>query len=290
MDRTIIIAGWLTFLSVVFFAMNVIISKEGITTAALQSNMRNVNTKSIIINLSNKLGYDISAWYPAATIEDLYNKLMWAGFPYGLTPQSFLGIKILIAGAILILSFGLSLANVPFIFGIILAVMGFMAPDFWLSAVIERRRKKIRKELPLMLDFLIIALKAGVELGPALEKVSEQLTGPLGEELRLTWRDIAVGKSRAVAFRNMAERIGLDEINKFVQTIIIAEERGVSNLADTLTIFNTELNETRKRKAEEEARKVPTKILLPLIVCIFLPMVALLLMPVIQMISEMGLF
>jgi len=132
------------------------------------------------------------------------------------------------------------------------------------------------------------SLKAGIELGPAFEEVGSEIAGPLGEELRLAWRHIATGQSRSTALRHAAKRCGVPTFTRFVETMVTAEERGTPDLAAVLANYMTDLRGTQRRHAEEEARKIPTKMNLPLIACIFLPMVVLLLTPVLMTIGKSG--
>ena len=67
----------------------------------------------------------------------------------------------------------------------------------------------------------------------------------------------------------MSQRTGVEEVERFVQTLIVTEERGNQNLAESIDEYTKELRASRLRKAEEEARKLPTKIVGPLVLCIF---------------------
>lgn len=179
-----------------------------------------------------------------------------------------------------------SFIGVPSVLTPLIIVLCYTMPDIWLQKTLEERKKKIRKELPIMLDFLIMSLKAGVELVPALERVSQQLKGPLGEELRHAWREIATGRSRAAALRAMAARTGEPDVERFVQSVIITEERGNSNFAESLMEYSQYIAESQKRRLEEEARKLPTKILAPIIIFIFIPLMMMLIMPVMTMLEK----
>lgn len=179
-----------------------------------------------------------------------------------------------------------SFIGVPSVLTPLIAVLCYTMPDIWLQKTLEERKKKIRKELPIMLDFLIMSLRAGVELVPALERVSQQLKGPLGDELRQAWREIATGRSRAAALRAMAARTGEPDVERFVQSVIITEERGNANFTESLMEFSQYITESQKRRLEEEARKLPTKILAPIIIFIFIPLMMMLIMPVMTMLEK----
>ena len=136
------------------------------------------------------------------------------------------------------------------------------------------------RKFPSLIGLLSTAISAGVELGPALEAVGETFPGPLGDELRLAWAEMATGRPRAAALRAMAKRTGVPSIIRFFETIITAEERGGIDLSVTIENFRVELVESQKRQINEQAKKVPTKMLLPMFLCIFLPTLILILVPV----------
>lgn len=283
MDSSLTAAGWLTWVSVVigFVGIDFLRQKE----ISGYEKLFNVDRSPIIV-LAEKLGPIVAAWFPVANIEGLEQLIAWAGRPYGLTAEILIGIKVLAMGLGIVAGSGLALLGFPSIFTLAVALISYFLPDYYIRGKAEARKKGIRKELPMMLDFLVTSLRAGVELVPALNIIGGQFYGPLGEELRKATREIATGKPRSRALRDMAQRTGVDEVERFVQTLTVTEERGGGNIAEGIDEYTRELRMSRLRRAEEEARKLPTKIVGPLILCIFLPMVILLMAPVMSIISK----
>ena len=68
--------------------------------------------------------------------------------------------------------------------------------------------------------------------------------------------------------RNLATRTGVDEIASFVAMMLQADRFGTS-VADSLRIHADTLRVRRRQRAEEQAAKIPLKMLFPLIFCIF---------------------
>ena len=108
--------------------------------------------------------------------------------------------------------------------------------------------------------------------------------GPLGGRVRAT-TEIMTGKPRAHALRDMSQEPVLRRWKGLFKPDS-NRRRGNQNLAESIDEYTKELRASRLRKAEEEARKLPTKIVGPLVLCIFLPMVILLMAPVMSIISQ----
>ena len=68
--------------------------------------------------------------------------------------------------------------------------------------------------------------------------------------------------------RNLALRTGVEEISTFVSVLTQADRFGTS-IGDSLRVFSDDLRHKRQVRAEEAAAKVPTKMLIPLVLCIF---------------------
>lgn len=276
-------AAWFTWIAVIlsFIGIDAIRQKERMGYEKLF----NID-KNPLLSVAEKLGPIVAAWFPVANIEGIEQLIIYAGRPYGLNAELFIGIKIVAMGMGFIAGTGLTLIGFPSIFTFVLMLIFYFMPDYYIRGKAEQRQKSIRADLPLMLDFLVTSLKAGVELVPAMNIIGGQFYGPLGEELRRATTEIMTGKPRAHALRDMSQRTGVEEVERFVQTLIVTEERGNQNLAESIDEYTKELRASRLRKAEEEARKLPTKIVGPLVLCIFLPMVILLMAPVMSIISK----
>src|SRR5262249_24461327 len=94
-------------------------------------------------------------------------RLAMAGNPGNLRTVDFLGMKVVVAGAtagIVLLLFGVVAGDFAFgiIAGAVSAVIGFFAPDFWLSRRIKKRQKAILLAIPDTLDLLTISVRAGL--------------------------------------------------------------------------------------------------------------------------------
>jgi tight adherence protein C len=105
----------------------------------------------------------------------------------------------------------------------------------------------------------------------ALTRVAEELvtkSPALAEELQLTNLEMRAGSSREKALRNFATRTGVEELSSFATMLTQADKFGAS-IGDSLRVFSDDLRHKRQMRAEEQAAKIPTKMLFPLVVFIF---------------------
>jgi tight adherence protein C len=129
------------------------------------------------------------------------------------------------------------------------------------------RADRMRKELPDALDLLTISVEAGLAFDAAMSQVARQTEGPLAEEFFRVLQEMQIGMGRIDAFKAMAERTDVDDIRTFVTALVQADAFGIP-IANVLRIQAKEMRLKRSQRAEEQAQKVPVKILFPLIFCI----------------------
>ena len=68
--------------------------------------------------------------------------------------------------------------------------------------------------------------------------------------------------------RDLADRTSIPELKSFVLAMVQADIFGIS-IAKVLAVQAREMRIKRRQRAEEQAQKVPVKIVFPLILCIF---------------------
>ena len=205
---------------------------------------------------------------PAGKRMELARKLRNAGVNVG--PQALLGFKgaVSLAGIVVIVLGGGS-GNLPLLMaGLLVFVIGFMGPDFWLNGRVRKRRDEMERTLPDTLDLLTVSVEAGLGFDAAIAKVCEKMHGPLIEEFSVMAREIRVGETRRQALRNLGDRVESDDIRTFARAIIQADELGTS-LGRTLKVQASDMRIHRQLAAEEKAMKAPVKMLFPTVMFIF---------------------
>jgi tight adherence protein C len=130
------------------------------------------------------------------------------------------------------------------------------------------RQHAIIRSLPDAFDLITTCVEAGLGLDAALARVAEKVQGPFSEELSRALRDVALGKTRRDALRELGERTGVPDLIQFTNAVIQAEAMG-SSIGTVLRVQSDQLRVRRRQRAEEAAYKAPVKMLFPLVLCIF---------------------
>jgi tight adherence protein C len=200
-------------------------------------------------------------------------KLLLAGSPSGWDAERVLAFKIIgIIGGIVLGVFVTTLIGglAPFIRIVLVGLLGFVgfvAPDSVLSRRVDERQKEILRTLSDTLDLLTISVEAGLSLNAAIAQVVQNVPGVLSAEFARMLQEIQLGVPRADAFRNLAERTDVEELNAFALAMIQADVFGVS-IASVLRTQAQQLRIKRRQRAEAKAQQTPVKIVFPLILCI----------------------
>jgi tight adherence protein C len=208
--------------------------------------------------------------------------LQAAGF-YSLEPRRFLGYRVLIAVALPIFRIWLAIvggsAGVFFYLTLPLIVLGgWYLPLRYVKMRARKRLNEIDAELPELIDLLVVTVEAGLGFVGALKLSAERLGGPLGEEIRLTLQEQAMGLSSSEALRNMQRRTDTPGMQSFVRSVLQGETLGVPT-AEIMRSLAGEMRKRRRALAEEKAQKAPIKILFPLVFLIFPAMLIVILAP-----------
>jgi tight adherence protein C len=178
-------------------------------------------------------------------------------------PALFLLLRTLVLTA---LSYQLTMAVT-----VLCALLGFYLPDIYINRRAEERRQKVLQALPDALDLLVICVEAGMGLDAAINKVAQELklgSPELSDELQLMNLELRAGKQRTDALKNLALRTNLDEISSLTTLLVQTDKFGTS-MADALRIYSESYRTQRYQRAEEVAAKLPVKMLIPLLFCIF---------------------
>jgi tight adherence protein C len=150
-------------------------------------------------------------------------------------------------------------------------VVGYMAPDFWLTWATNRRKKKIRRSMPDAIDLLVICVDAGLGLDQALLRIGEELAlshKEIHEEFTQVHLEQRAGKMRLEAWQSLATRTQIEEFSAFVSMLVQSDRFGTP-IIKALGRFADELRTKRRQHAEEAAAKTKIKIIFPLVLCIF---------------------
>jgi tight adherence protein C len=210
---------------------------------------------------------------PASQTSHLRRRLDLAGNPDGWDVDRLLAFKtlglilgLLFGGALALIvdwSTGLKLAMV-----VAAALLGWFVPDLVLYQAGYERTQRMRRELPDALDLLTISVESGLSFDGGLAQVARNAEGPLAGEFFRVLQEMQIGVGRTAAIRAMGERTDLTDLKQFAAAMVQADAFGIP-IANVLRVQAREMRIKRSQRAEEQAQKVPVKILFPLIFCIF---------------------
>jgi tight adherence protein C len=220
-----------------------------------------------------KLGWRVS---PVGRIENIRVMLRRAGRPEADTDR-YLALRML------------SLLGAPFVaigiwtlmasFGSLLRLAGTAVAIACCTILASRRLRRevesrellIRRQLPDIMDLLVICMEAGLGFTSAVSRTVANLEGEMSEEFALALGEMRAGSSRADALSNLAERVQIPEIRSFVSSIRQADQFGIS-VSTVLRDQADHMRIARRQVAQEKAMKAPVKMLVPMVFCIFPPM------------------
>lgn len=205
-------------------------------------------------------------------------RLMHAGFVSPGVVSAFYGIRVIL----FVILPSLVMVFLPAVFPelspenvlVSIAVAGlcaFLLPSMVLDRLIMKRKRKLRNAFPDALDLLIVCVEAGMGLNPALQRVAEELDvshPELAAEFALVTAEIRAGVDRVESLKNLAKRTGLEDINGMVSLLAQSMRFGTS-VAETLRIYSEDFRDRRMQAAEEEAAKIGTKMIFPMVLCLF---------------------
>jgi tight adherence protein C len=216
------------------------------------------------------LGRGVRRISPAGWIDSLDRRVRIAGSSGFWTLERALAMKMMlgIVGVIGGFQWGGGILFGSVITGLLAGGFGYVLPDLLLWSRGKERQEIIQRELPDTLDQLTISVEAGLGFDAALTRVASTGQGPLAEELRRLLGEVKVGVPRGEALRHLLDRTDVQELRHFVLALQQAEEYGLP-VARVLRIQSSELRVKRRQRAEEQAMKIPVKIVFPLVLCIF---------------------
>ena len=150
-------------------------------------------------------------------------------------------------------------------------LLGSLAPSIWLDHKVKARQFELRASFPDALDLLVVCVESGLGLTPALQRVADELSvshPELGLDLSIVNAEMRAGVERSQALKNLAERTGLDDI-RGLTVLLIQTMRFGTSIADALRVYSEEFRDKRMQSAEEQAAKIGTKMIFPLVLCLF---------------------
>lgn len=224
-----------------------------------------------------------------AEVSVVQQRLIRAGYREDSAVNLFYGAKVLVPLALFLLATftGLAHNNAFFVYAMALG-LGFLAPDFWLGRQIKIRQAQIRRALPDVLDLMVICIEAGLSMDQATARTVEELQRAhpaISDELGIVVLEQRAGRPRSDAWKQFAERTGVDSVRNLVSVLVQSEQLGTS-VAKTLRVHSDTLRTQRRQRVEEQAAKTTVKLVFPLVFFIFPSLFLVTLGPALIVMSE----
>jgi tight adherence protein C len=189
------------------------------------------------------------------TVEEFrIEQVLWgaAGFGSGL----------LIALIALSLGFGNPVGLL--VFAGILAVIGVLARDTYLTSQVRRRERRLLAELPTVAELLALSVAAGEGPAAALDRVARSCRGELAGELQRVLAETRAGEPLVRALDALADRTGLVALSRFADGLAVALERGTP-LADVLRAQAGDIREASRRELIESGARREVSMMIPVV-------------------------
>ncbi|MEA2218401.1 MAG: tight adherence protein [Solirubrobacteraceae bacterium] len=241
----------------------------------------------VLSGLAERIGAAAATRARPVDLNRMRRDLLGAGH-HTVTTETYLGYRVLLAAGTGTLLLLLLLAN-PNILLFLALIVGLLLAWRLPMVVVHRRAvercAQIDRDLPELIDLLVVSVEAGVGLAGALQMIATRMSGPLGVELRLMLHEQTLGLSNDHSLSNLLDRVDTPSVRSFVRSLQQGERLGVS-IGTIMRNLAIEMRTRRRQNAEEQAQKAPVKILFPLIFLIFPAMLIVLAYPIIHTVKE----
>ncbi|SRR6266545_5980134 len=242
------------------------------SAAAAAAGVERGGGRTVFDELASYLGNVLARHIGPKQEAEVRRQLMAAGY-YSTPPRRFMGYRVFsVVGLTLLYIWYMSVGGHSIV--MLILTTPFAAAGSWfvpLTLLRMRARSRIQKvdrALPELIDLLTVTVEAGLAFSASLREATERLSGPLGDELRLTLQEQRMGLSLDEAIRNMLARADTPAMRSFVRSVLQAETLGVS-IGQIMRSLAVEMRKRRRASAEERAQKAPVKLLFPLVFLIF---------------------
>jgi tight adherence protein C len=161
------------------------------------------------------------------------------------------------------LGFGPSLVSLPI--GVVAGLVAWWRPTLQERRRLRRHAVEVVVGLPELIDLLAVAIAAGLTVPQAATAVGTRLRGPNGAALHEVSRRLSLGTPRAEALDLLVVELG-EPVRPLVAALQGADRYGIP-LGPTLQRLGDEARARRRRRAEAHARRIPVRLLFPLVLC-----------------------
>jgi tight adherence protein C len=190
-----------------------------------------------------------------------------------------LGLAAAVGLLLLLLARGRAVAIPTALVALVLgAVGGVLAREWSLDREVSRRSRRMAAEFPTVAELLAFAVAAGEGTSGALARVAGRARGDLGRELARAVAEARAGATLVESLRALADRTGLAVVQRFVDGVVIALERGTP-MAEVLRAQAADARAAGRRELLEQAGRKEIAMLIPVVFLVLPAVVVVALFP-----------
>jgi tight adherence protein C len=167
------------------------------------------------------------------------------------------------------------------VLGVTGAVSAWLLRDLRLRRAVRMRQRAIERQLPMLADLLALGVAAGASPVVALDRAAATMNGPLAEDVGAAVADIRGGRPVESALSGLAARSGVRAVQRFVDGILVALERGTP-LAGVVRAQAEDARTEERRRLMELAGRKDVSMLIPVVFLILPTVVLVALFPGVQ--------
>jgi tight adherence protein C len=215
-----------------------------------------------------RLGRSLS---PPGYVDSVKRRLTIAGNDTQVGLDRFLAGRLATVALVPVAFILVELASIPKFYRLLafllVTIVLLLGPEASLSRRAEDRQERIRRDLPALVDLLLISVEAGLGFDQALTRAVISLPGPLSEEFARFLGEVRMGGERTESLEDIDERTDVAELRSFLMALIQAERFGVS-IGSILRSQAGDIRVSQRQHIQELAQKAPVKMLFPLVFCV----------------------
>lgn len=166
-----------------------------------------------------------------------YNKYITVNMRKAREGIDYVAIKFLLALLVVVLSlvtFAFNEMQFDVMIELIVFIVVFFVPDFYLKAKFLNKRKRIEDDLLKAIIIMNNAFQSGRNIMQAIECVKLELDGPIQDEFEKIYLDITYGLSLEVVFNRFYERVKLEDARYITSSLTLLNKTG----GDIIKVFS----------------------------------------------------
>lgn len=164
--------------------------------------------------------------------------------------SEYMAIRVAIAVFMFIISLAIAGVSIQgLVIAVILSLVGYLLPRFYVRFRQARRLSKLEKQLPEALTIISSSLRAGFGFFQAIDAAARQMAPPIRVDLSRALREANLGASIEDALRALGERVKSPDLDLVVTAVLIQREVG-GNLAELLDNVARTIRERERIRGE----------------------------------------